>query len=231
MSTVFIRSILLYIVVVFSVRLMGKRQLGELQPSELVITILISNIATLPLENPSIPLLMGVLPILVLVCFEVIISWLTLKSKGLRRLISGSPKIVIRDGKIAQKTMRDLRLTVDDLLMALRSNQIFTPEEVQFAIVETTGTISVYPKAAYRTVTQSDMEMHQESDNPPSVVVSDGVVITKALQALGKDERWLNIQLGKQGLSPKQVFLALSDKQTLCTVIARDHYKKGGDGV
>lgn len=228
MSTVFIRSILLYIVVVFSVRLMGKRQLGELQPSELVITILISNIATLPLENPSIPLLTGVLPILVLVCFEVIMSWSALKSKRLRRLISGSPKIIIRDGKIAQKTMRDLRLTVDDLLMALRSNQIFTPEEVQFAIVETTGTISVYPKAAYRTVTQADIGLHEASENPPSVVISDGVVITKALQALGKDERWLNIQLGRQALSSKEVFLAMADKQTLCTVIARDRYKRGG---
>ncbi len=228
MSTIFIRSILLYVVVVFSVRLMGKRQLGELQPSELVITILISNIATLPLENPSIPLLMGILPILVLVCFEVVISWGALRSKRLRRLISGSPKIVIRDGRIAQETMKDLRLTIDDLLMALRSNQIFTPEEVQFAIVETTGAISVYPKAAYRTVTQSDMDLHQPSENPPSVVVSDGVIITKALQTLGKDERWLNTQLSKQGLSPELTFLAIADKQTLCTVIAREQNKKGG---
>ena len=230
MSTIFIRSILLYAVVVFSVRLMGKRQLGELQPSELVITILISNIATLPLENPSIPLLMGALPILVLVCFEVLISWGTMKSKKLRRLISGSPKIVIRDGKIAQRTMKELRLNIDDLLMALRSNQIFTPEEVQFAIVETTGTISVYPKAAYQTVTQADIELHQPSENPPSVVVSDGVVITKALQALGKDERWLSAQLGKQGLSPEHTFLAMADKQTLCTVIARESGKGKGGG-
>ena len=163
MSTVFIRSVLLYAVVIFAVRLMGKRQLGELQPSELVITILVSNIATLPLENPSVPLITGVLPVLALVCFEVIVSWLSLKSKKLRKLISGSPKIIIRDGKIDQQTMRDLRLTVDDLLMSLRSQQIFTPEEVQFAIVETTGTISVYQKGAYRPVTHEDMEISSPS--------------------------------------------------------------------
>ncbi len=226
MSTVFIRSILLYVVVVFSVRLMGKRQLGELQPSELVITILISNIATLPLENPAIPLLMGILPILVLVCFEVLISWGTLKSKKFRRLISGSPKIIIRDGKIAQQTMRDLRLTIDDLLMALRSNQIFTPEEVQFAIVETTGAISVYSKAAYQNVVQSDIGLMNASENPPSVVVADGVVVAKALRALGKNDRWLENQLAGKGLTPERTFLAMADQQTLTTVIAKEG--KGG---
>ena len=98
MSVVLIRSLILYIVVIFGVRLMGKRQLGELQPSELVITILISNIATLPLEDTSIPLVLGILPILTLVCFEVVISWVTLKSLRMRRIISGRPKIIVRNG-------------------------------------------------------------------------------------------------------------------------------------
>ena len=111
MSVVLIRSLILYIVVIFGVRLMGKRQLGELQPSELVITILISNIATLPLEDTSIPLVLGILPILTLVCFEVVISWVTLKSLRMRRIISGRPKIIVRNGQIEQATMRDLRLS------------------------------------------------------------------------------------------------------------------------
>ena len=222
MSIVFIRSVLLYAVVIFAVRPMGKRQLGELQPSELVITILISNIATLPLENPSIPLLTGILPILVLVCFEVITSWLSLRSKKLRKLISGSPKIIIRNGKIVQQTMRELRFTIDDLLVALRSQQIFTPEEVQFAIVETTGTVSVYPKSAYRPVTQSDIELHNPSENPPSVVVSDGVVIEKALTALGRDKRWLCRHLKEHGLTPEETFLAMTDGKELSPVVARE---------
>ncbi len=222
MSIVFIRSVLLYVVVIFAVRLMGKRQLGELQPSELVITILISNIATLPLENPSVPLLTGVLPILALVCFEVITSWLSLRSKKLRKLISGSPKIIIRNGEIVQQTMRELRFTIDDLLVALRSQQIFTPEEVQFAIVETTGTVSVYPKSAYRPVTQSDIELDNPSENPPSVVVSDGVVIEKALTALGRDKRWLCRHLKEHGLTPEETFLAMTDGKELSPVIKRE---------
>ncbi|MGN0631461.1 MAG: DUF421 domain-containing protein, partial [Ruminococcus sp.] len=167
MSIILLRSIILYAVVIFSVRLMGKRQLGELQPGELVITILISNIATLPIENTSVPLLPGIVPILTLVCLEVIVSFITMKSKKLRKLVSGSPKIVIRDGEIIQQTMLDLRLTIDDLLMSLRSNQIFDPSEVQFAIVETTGAISVYPKSAYRSVVQEDIGLKNSSQDPP----------------------------------------------------------------
>ena len=148
MSVVLIRSLILYIVVIFGVRLMGKRQLGELQPSELVITILISNIATLPLEDTSIPLILGILPILTLVCFEVVISWVTLKSLRMRRIISGRPKIIVRNGQIEQATMRDLRLSVDDLMTALRQQQVFDISQVQFAVMETTGTVSVYLKAA-----------------------------------------------------------------------------------
>lgn len=222
MSTVFIRSVLLYAVVIFAVRLMGKRQLGELQPSELVITILVSNIATLPLENPSVPLITGVLPVLALVCFEVIVSWLSLKSKKLRKLISGSPKIIIRDGKIDQQTMRDLRLTVDDLLMSLRSQQIFTPEEVQFAIVETTGTISVYQKGAYRPVTHEDMEISSPSEDPPVVVISDGVVIEKTLISIGRDKNWLQKKLSGSGLTPDRVFLAMTDGKELSPVIKKE---------
>ena len=173
MGVVLLRSVILYLIVIFALRLMGKRQLGELQPGELVITILISNIATLPIENPALPLLPGILPILILVCLEVIMSFFAMKFKRLRKLVSGSPKIVIRDGVILQDTMLELRLTIDDLLMALRNNQIFNPEEVQFAIVETTGAISVYPKAAYRNVTQEDMGIYNKSENPPCVIISD----------------------------------------------------------
>ena len=146
MSVVLIRSLILYIVVIFGVRLMGKRQLGELQPSELVITILISNIATLPLEDTSIPLILGILPILTLVCFEVVISWVTLKSLRMRRIISGRPKIIVRNGQIEQATMRDLRLSVDDLMTALRQQQVFDISQVQFAVMETTGTVSALPQ-------------------------------------------------------------------------------------
>lgn len=138
-----IRSIILYILVILAIRLMGKRQLGELQPSELVITILISNIATLPLEDADIPLLTGMTPILVLVCLEVLISWITLRFPGLRKLVSGSPKIIITNGEIDREALTELRLSEADVMSALRSQQVFDVKDVQQAVVETNGSISV----------------------------------------------------------------------------------------
>lgn len=110
---------------------MGKHQLDELQPSELVITILISNIATLPLEDTNIPLILGILPILALICFETIMSWITLRSTKMRRLISGRHKIIIQNGQLEQATLRDLRLSVDDVMTAMRGNQVFDISQVQ----------------------------------------------------------------------------------------------------
>lgn len=143
MPVTIIRSIILYILVVLAVRLMGKRQLGELQPSELVITILISNIATLPLEDTDIPLLTGITPILVLVCLEVLISWITLRFPGLRKFISGSPKIIVTNGEIDREALTELRLSEADVMSALRSQQVFDIKDVRQAVVETNGSISV----------------------------------------------------------------------------------------
>lgn len=143
MIATLIRAIILYILVIFSVRLMGKRQLGELQPSELVITILVSNIATLPLEDTDIPLIIGITPILALVCFEVLMSWVILRFPAMRKIISGKPKIVVRGGKPDDHALRELRLSMDDLKAALRSKDIFDFADVKYAIIETNGSISV----------------------------------------------------------------------------------------
>ena len=154
MSVILIRSLILYVLVIFAVRLMGKRQLGELQPSELVITILVSNIATLPIEDVNIPVLVGITPIFAMVCFEVTVSWLCLRFPTVRRFISGSPKIVIRGGRIDRQAMADLRFSVDDLMMALRGSEVFDLAEVQYAIVETTGSMSVMRKPSADTPTR-----------------------------------------------------------------------------
>ena len=146
MLIVLIRTIILYFIIVLGTRIMGKRQLGELQPSDLVITILISNIATLPIEETEIPLVTGIIPILTLVCFEVFSSALSLKSPLARRLISGRPIVIIQNGRLNQKEMRDLRFSLDDLMEQLRGSGIFDLSEVQLAIVETTGKLSIYQK-------------------------------------------------------------------------------------
>ncbi|MBR5121006.1 MAG: DUF421 domain-containing protein [Oscillospiraceae bacterium] len=150
MLIVFIRGIIVYITVIFAIRIMGKRQLGQLSPTELVITILISNIATLSMEDTQTPLILGIVPILTLVCLDIFVSYAILKSPKLRKIVSGSPKIIICEGKMDFKALRQLRLTIDDVEEALRQNGIFNVNQVQYAVVETTGNISVLEKKEAR---------------------------------------------------------------------------------
>ncbi|CDF03025.1 MAG: DUF421 domain-containing protein [Ruminococcus sp.] len=211
MSIVLIRSILLYILVILSVRLMGKRQLGELQPSELVITILISNIATLPLEDLHIPLITGITPILALMCFEVIMSHIIMKFSRFRCIVSGRPKIIISNGVINQKVMKDLRYTIDDLMTALRGNGVFSPEEVQFAIVETTGSISVLKKAELDTVTCRDMKIKTENSDPPQIIITDGKLLESSVKSVGLTMKWLEKTLNKEKKQIQNIFLMTAD--------------------
>ncbi len=221
MAILLIRALIVYIVVIFSVRLMGKRQLGELQPSELVITILVSNIATLSLEDTEIPLLRGILPILALVCFEVIVSWGSLKSVKLRRLISGSPKIIIRDGEIDQEMLHALRFSVDDLMSTLRTSGVFTVEEVQFAIVETNGSVSVYQKSQVQPASKKDVHAAQKDLDPPQIIVADGQLREKALEAIGQDRKWLDAVLRGKSISLTEVFLLTADKACSTHIVRR----------
>lgn len=211
MSIVLLRSLILYLLVIFAVRLMGKRQLGELQPSELVITILVSNIATLPIEDVSIPLIVGITPILSLVCFEVIMSWLSLNHIGIRRLVSGRPKIIISNGKIDRKVMNDLRFSVDDLMTSLRGNGIFYLDEVQYAIVETTGSISVMKKAAYDSPTRNDEKIKSDNTDPPQLIISDGQLLERGLAGVGMSESQLDKILSERRLAVSDIFIMTAD--------------------
>lgn len=213
MSVVLIRSLILYMLVIFAVRLMGKRQLGELQPSELVITILVSNIATLPLEDVNIPLIVGITPILALVCFEVMISWLNLISPKLRKIISGSAKVIISEGNIDSETMRELRFSVDDLTMALRGQGIFDLSEVQFAVVETTGNISVMKKQNNDTPTRSDTGIFSNNADPPHVIISDGVLLDTTINVLSLSKSELQKTLKQHELKYSDIFIMTADKE------------------
>ncbi|MBQ8080239.1 MAG: DUF421 domain-containing protein [Oscillospiraceae bacterium] len=218
MTIILIRTWILYAVVIFSVRLMGKRQLGELQPSELVITILVSNIATLSLEDTEIPLLHGILPILLLVCFEVLVSWLTLKSVRMRRLVSGSPQVIIRGGVIDQQKLHELRFSLDDLMTSLRTAGIFSASEVQYAVVETNGTVSVMQKPAYQPAEKGDVGAASPAADPPQMLVADGQLREEALQALGRDKAWLESLLHGAGIRLQEVFLLTADRDGVRTL-------------
>ena len=202
-----LREAVLYPVVIFAVRLMGKRQIGELQPAELVITILISNMATLPLEDQNLPLLMGVVPVLVLVSFEVLMSWASLRWRGLRRLISGSPKIIIRDGRIDQQVMKSLRFSLDDLMTALRTGGVFDVTEVQLAVVETNGTVSIYQKTEYQPAEKGDLQKGIRPDRPPEVLIADGCISPEGMAAAGYTRQKLAAILKKHRVEADEVFL------------------------
>ncbi len=228
MSIVLLRALILYILVIFGVRLMGKRQLGELQPSELVITILVSNIATLPLEDVNIPLMVGLTPILALVCFEVLMSWLSLKHMSVRKLVSGRPKIIISNGKIDRNVMSDLRFSVDDLMTSLRGKDVFRLEEVQYAIVETTGSISVMKKPETESITRKDAKLKSDNIDPPQVIISDGRLLERAMKAVGMKRGALDKVLKENKLSVENVFLLMADSNGCCYIQGKNNLGGGG---
>lgn len=221
MLIVFIRAIILYILIIFSIRLMGKRQLGELAPSELVVTILVSNIATLPIEDINIPLVMGVIPILTLVCLDVLMSLVTLKYRSVRKLVSGSAKIIISDGRIDQAMLKKLRFSTDDVMESLRGLQIFDISQVQYAIVETTGKISAYLKDDYQTVTNERFS-HKSPQNPPTLLIDNGVLIKGALGEIHKSQKWLEGVLRQQKTKIGDIFYMSADKAGKYTLIKKE---------
>lgn len=225
MAIVLIRAVILYIIITFSLRLMGKRQLGELQPSELVVTILISNIAAIPVEDSSVPMIMGIVPILTLVCLDVIMSGIMLKSAGVRKLMIGSPRIIISGGEILQNEMKRLRYTVDDLIEAMRDQQIFDITQIQYAIVETTGKINFLLKKDYQPAEKQDVSAGGSTNNPPSVIIRDGIVDKQQLRLLDLGEQWLTKILRENNVSDKGVFLMTSDSGGNYTIVKREGEK------
>ena len=218
------RTILLYLLIVVGLRIMGKRQLGEMQPSELVVTILVSNIATLPIEDSNVPFLGGAIPILTIVCFEVFASTCALKSQRIRKIISGNPRIIIRDGVIDQKELRELRLSIDDLMEQLRSSSIFDPKEVLFAILETTGKLSIYPKFSARPVTPQVLQISPPatSDAPPMVLISDGKVVPDSLHYCNLDEKWLAKTIKENGYKPEDIFLMTCNRNADYYIVPKE---------
>lgn len=177
MAVTLIRATVLYAIIIFLIRLMGKRQIGELQPSELVITMLLSEIASIPMQDNTIPIVNSIVALFVLVAFEILTSAAGLKSYRLRSFLQGHPVIVIRDGKIDMKALKKLRMTVSDLLTALREKDVFEISQVSYAIFETSGKISVLLKPEHRTSTAADLNLSPRDGGMPFAVICDGRII------------------------------------------------------
>lgn len=224
MSIVFIRTLILYIIVIFGIRLMGKRQVGELQTSELVTTILLSNISILPIQETSIPLIYGIVPLLSLICFEVILSFTCMKSAKTRNIISGRPQTIVNNGIVNQQLLVELRMSIDDLMSQLRQQQIFDIRDVELAILETNGSLSVYQKFQSRTPNNQLLNIPDTPENnvePQFIVVSGGVIVKDNLELCNKDEKWIQSILKSQNQSLNNVLLMTSDKNNNYVLIPK----------
>lgn len=209
--TTIVRTFILYFFVILAVRLMGKRQIGDLQPSELVITLLISEIAAIPLQDTSQPILNGITSIFVLVILEILVSILTLKSQRVRQLLSGKSVVVIKNGVIDQCAMKSVRMTVLDLIELLRIKDVFDISTVAFAVLEVNGELSVLLKSGEQTVTVNDLEIKKSAEFLSLPVISDGVVMTDSLKSLNITRKDLKNQL--KGIEIKDVFLMMLDRR------------------
>ena len=213
--TAFVRTVILYILIMAGLRLMGKRQIGELEPSELVLTMMLSDLATVPMQDFGIPLLAGVIPILTLLSLSMLMSQLSLQSLRFRHLVCGTPSVLIREGVIQQGVMRKNRYTLDELLEELREQGYSDLSEVKYAILENSGKLSILPWTRHAPITPAQLGIKVEEDAVlPCVLISDGTVLRTHLAACGKDEAWLKKTLSGKGLSsPAQVFLLTLDEQ------------------
>lgn len=212
MGVSFVRTIIVFMLLIVSMRIMGKRQLGELEPIELVVAVLISNLAAQPLQDVGTPLIYGIVPVLTLLASQVIISSLSVKSVKLRRLICGKPGILIDNGVIVQSEMKKCRLSLDELYVELRTKGITDISTVKHAILEIDGTLSVLPYAQFSPVTPELMNMNVPDNGLPVSVITDGRVMSDNLSLIKKDDRWLERELRRRGAkSPKDVYVMSVD--------------------
>lgn len=224
-STV-LRTIILYIIVTVAIRIMGKRQIGDMQPNELVITLLISEIAAIPLQDTEQPMFIGLAAIFVLVFLEIVISILAMKSFSVRKLLNGQSVVIIKNGVIDQYAMRNVRMTVVDLIEQLRGQNVFNIEDVAFAVLEVNGNLSVLLKKDAQPVSVKDIELKLPDDNLPLPVISDGKIVYESLKALEITTQKLNKILKHKCESAKDVFLMTLDRNGNHTII-----KKGGADI
>ena len=207
----YIRTILLYIVLIVVIRLMGKRQIGQMEPSEFVVTMLVANLASIPMQDSAIPLFSGLVPILTVLGVELVLSALSLRSIRLRKLLCGKPVILIENGNILQENLRKTRITLDELTGHLREKDVLDLQAVQYAILETNGNLSVFPFPKERPATCKEAGIPASKQYLPLTIVSDGRTLTDNLQKAGKDTLWLRRVLRKENAELQDVWLLTVD--------------------
>lgn len=214
MFTVLFRTIILYLLVVVSMRLMGKKQIGEMEPFELVIAIMISELASLPMQDTRISITHGVIPIITLLTLQSLLALFQLKSEKMRLLFSGKPSILIDKGKLDLKKLKDEKFDINNLMEELRMQGYYNLSDIEYAILETSGRLSVIPKTELEPVTKMDLKIKPTQESLPITLVLDGKVNFKNLIIANKDESWLNQMMKKNSVSSiKDILVAMLDSK------------------
>lgn len=222
MAATIARTAILYFLLIFAIRLMGKRQIGDMQPGELVITILISEIAAVPIQDLTQPVLTGVVAVFTLIFLEIAISVLTMKALPLRKFFYGDSCIIIKNGVLDQKMLKKLRVTGPDLLEVLRNQNVFNLKDVAYAILETNGQLSVLLKPEKQEATVENLQGTIPSDNMPSIIISDGKFIKENLCEIDKSKTEVAELLKKNSIKLKDIFIMMCDENGNFDIIRRD---------
>ena len=209
----FLRTIVLYILLVITVRMMGKRQIGEMEPAEFVVTMLIANLAAIPMQDSAIPIFSGIVPILAILGIELILSVVTMRSVKVRNLLCGKPVILIENGKILEDNLTATRVNLDELTAHLREKDIFDLSQIKYAILETNGQLSTLLYGKYLPITAKDAAIPVEETNLPITVISAGEILKENLQKAGRNENWVEKELSKRSSSVQGTLLMTVDAE------------------
>jgi len=208
----YMRTLVLYLVLIAVIRLMGKRQIGQMEPSEFVVTMLVANLASIPMQDSAVPLYTGLVPILAVLGVELVLAALSLKSIGLRRILCGKPVILIENGNILQENLRKTRITLDELTGHLREKDVLDPRAVQYAILETNGNLSVFPFPKERPATAREAGIQARKQYLPITIISDGHLLKNNLRLTGRDEQWVQRTLKQKNAVIETTWLLTVDK-------------------
>lgn len=226
MTITFFRTILVYFFVIVVLRLMGKRQVGELESSELVVTIMISELAVMPIQDPQQPMMSSVIGILMLLIIEVLLSFLTYKNKTARKIVYGTPSIFVEKGEIKQREMKNQRFNINDLMEELRNNGVCDLSEVEYVVMETNGNVSVILNSQNRPLSPSDLSLNPPPVEMSYIIIDAGEVIEPNLKSLGFNEKWLQKTLNERGYKRiRDIFYMSASKSGEIYIVPT--YKKG----
>ena len=226
MTTILIRTVFIYIVLILMMRILGKRQIGELEATELVTTLIISEIATMPITDSDMPVLFALIPMITIMTIEILMSFILIKLPRFRWLVTSHPSVVIKNGEILQNELKKQRISIEELISEIRSAGYSNLFEINYAIVEENGTLTVIPKSAHRPTTLADLGIKVSEVGMMHIIIADGRVDQNGLLTVGHDQKWLEKQLESRKMSTKDVYLMLIDDAQNITLIKKDRGEK-----